>query len=110
MKKKILLVTILVGFLNGCASYQPIIDTKGKSKFETSNASDISNDIILCEKLAKNNTTFVSNLGFQLQRTYSPAIKFFPIDFLYLIVLGILIGLTGIAIIIFNTDLHKKIN
>ena len=64
MKKKILLITILVGFLNGCASYQPIIDTKGKSKFETSNASDISNDIILCEKLAKNNTTFVSNLGF----------------------------------------------
>jgi hypothetical protein len=64
MKKKILLVTILVGFLNGCASYQPIIDTKGKSKFETSNASDISNDIILCEQLAKNNTTFASNLGF----------------------------------------------
>ena len=56
--KKILLVAILVAFLNGCASYQPIIDTKGKAKFETSNASNISNDIILCEKLAKNNTTF----------------------------------------------------
>ena len=62
--KKLLLVAILVAFLNGCASYQPIIDTKGKAKFETSNASNISNDIILCEKLAKNNTTFLSNINF----------------------------------------------
>ena len=57
--KKILLVAILVCFLNGCAKYQPILDTKGRSKFETSNASEISNDLILCEKLAKNNTTFL---------------------------------------------------
>ena len=62
--KNILLVAILVCFLNGCASYQPIIDTKGKSKFETSNASEISNDKILCEKLAKNNTTFFGNINF----------------------------------------------
>ena len=62
--KKIFLLGILVAFLNGCASYQPIIDTKGKSKFETSNADEISNDKILCEKLAKNNTTFFSNINF----------------------------------------------
>ena len=62
--KKILLVAILVCFLNGCAKYQPILDTKGRSKFETSNASEISNDLILCEKLADNNTTFFSNLNF----------------------------------------------
>ena len=63
--KNILLVAILVCFLNGCASnFQPIIDTKGKSKFETSNASEISNDKILCEKLAKNNTTFFGNINF----------------------------------------------
>ena len=63
--KKILLVGILVCFLNGCASnFQPIIDTKGKSKFETSNASEISDDKILCEKLAKNNTTFFGNINF----------------------------------------------
>ena len=62
--KNILLVAILVAFLNGCASYQPIIDTKGKSKFETSNASEISNDKILCEKLAKNNTTFFGNINY----------------------------------------------
>ena len=62
--KNVLLIATLVCFLNGCASYQPIIDTKGKSKFETSNASDISNDIILCEKLAKNNTTLLGNINF----------------------------------------------
>ena len=63
--KNILLVAILVCFLNGCASnFKPIIDTKGKSKFETSNASEISNDKILCEKLAKNNTTFFGNINF----------------------------------------------
>ena len=62
--KNLLLLAILVTFLNGCASYQPIIDTKGKSKFETSNADEISNDKILCEKLAKNNTTFFGNINF----------------------------------------------
>ena len=35
---------------------------------------------------------FISNLGFQLERAYTPLIEFFPIDFLYLIVLGILLG------------------
>ena len=62
--KKILLIAIAVTFLNDCAKFEPIIDTKGKAKFETSNASNISNDIILCEKLAKNNTTFLSNINF----------------------------------------------
>ena len=62
--KKILLIATLVCVLNACAKYEPIIDTKGKSRFETSNASDISNDIILCEKLAKNNTTLLGNINF----------------------------------------------
>ena len=58
--KKMYLMTILVcTLLNGCAKYDPIIDTKGKSKFETSNASEISNDKILCEKLAKNKRHFL---------------------------------------------------
>ena len=35
---------------------------------------------------------FVNNLGFQLEKAYTPIIKFFPIDFVYLIVLGILLG------------------
>ena len=62
--KKILLIAIAVTFLNACAKFDPIIDTKGKARFETSNASDISNDIILCEKLAKNNTTLLGNINF----------------------------------------------
>ena len=62
--KKILLIAIAVTFLNGCAKFEPVIDTKGKSKFETSNASEISNDKILCQKLAKNNTTFFGNINF----------------------------------------------
>tara|TARA_B100000965_G_scaffold179223_1_gene149493 strand:+ start:1262 stop:2620 length:1359 start_codon:yes stop_codon:yes gene_type:complete len=35
---------------------------------------------------------FIYNLGFQLERAYTPIINFFPIDFLYLIGLGILLG------------------
>ena len=35
---------------------------------------------------------FISNLGFQLEKAYTPVVEFFPIDFLYLIVLGILLG------------------
>ena len=62
--KKILLIAIAVTFLNACAKYEPILDTKGRSKFETSNASDISNDLILCEKLAENNTTLLGNINF----------------------------------------------
>ena len=66
MRKTVMLVIISILLLQGCARYEPIIDTKGKSKFETSNASDISNDIILCEKLAKNNTTLLGNISFWL--------------------------------------------
>ena len=67
MKKMYLMTIIVCTLLNGCAKYEPIIDTKGKSKFETSNASEISNDKILCEKLAKNNTTFFGNINFFLK-------------------------------------------
>ncbi len=35
---------------------------------------------------------FINNLGFQLERAYTPVIEFFPIDILYLIVLGVLLG------------------
>tara|TARA_B100000965_G_scaffold392662_1_gene402471 strand:+ start:729 stop:2087 length:1359 start_codon:yes stop_codon:yes gene_type:complete len=35
---------------------------------------------------------FIYNLGFQLERAYTPIIEFFPIDFLYLIGLGVLLG------------------
>ena len=62
--KNVLLIATFVALLQGCPTYTPIVDTKGKSKFETSNASEISNDILHCQYLAKTNTTFSSNIGF----------------------------------------------
>ena len=64
MKKTILTLAIFVCLLQGCSTYTPIVDTKGKAKFETSNASEISNDILHCQHLAKTNTTFFSNIVF----------------------------------------------
>ena len=64
MKKTILLCGLCILLLQGCSTYTPIIDTKGKAKFETSNASEISNDILHSQHLAKTNTTFFSNIGF----------------------------------------------
>ena len=62
--KKILLIAIAVTFLNGCAKFEPIIDTVGKSKFETFNASEKRNDKILHVRNLKNNTTFFGNINF----------------------------------------------
>ena len=64
MLKRIITLGIFVTLLQSCATYPPLVDTKGRSKFELSNASEISNDLILCEKLARNNTTFFSNINF----------------------------------------------
>ena len=63
--KNVLLVAILVAFLNACA-YKPIIDTAGKSSsnFDTDQAKEITNNIQHCDKLAKDNTNFISNITF----------------------------------------------
>ena len=51
-------------FLNGCAKYRPVIDTVGRSgTFDESRAERISDDIILCQELAKTNTTFFRNIN-----------------------------------------------
>ena len=65
MKKTILMCAILVTLLNACA-YKPIIDTAGKSSsnFDTDQAKEITNDKMHCEKLAKDNTNFISNITF----------------------------------------------
>ena len=56
MKKTILTYAIFVAFLQGCA-YKPIIDSNGRSgTFNNSTAENITNDIILCQELAKKNT------------------------------------------------------
>lgn len=62
MKKTILIVGLLCTLLNGCA-YKPLVDSNGRSgTFDNSKAENITNDLILCEKLAKENSNFVSNI------------------------------------------------
>ena len=55
--KNILLIAIFVCLLQGCA-YKPIIDTAGRSSasFNESQAKEITNDIMICQNLAKENT------------------------------------------------------
>tara|TARA_R100001440_G_scaffold34268_1_gene53253 strand:- start:32 stop:343 length:312 start_codon:yes stop_codon:yes gene_type:complete len=56
MKKTILTVGLLCALLNAC-SFRPIIDSNGRSgTFNNSTAENITNDIILCQELAKKNT------------------------------------------------------
>ena len=65
MKKTILLCGLVATLLQGCA-YKPIIDTAGKSSsnFNTDQAKEITNNIQHCDKLAKDNTNFISNIVF----------------------------------------------
>ena len=62
--KTILLCGLLATLLNACA-YKPIIDTAGRSgTFNSDQAKEITNDEMHCEKLAKDNTNFISNITF----------------------------------------------
>ena len=62
--KKILLIATLVCSLNACSTYKPVVDTVGRSgTFNESRAERISDDIILCQELAKTNTTFIGNIN-----------------------------------------------
>ena len=64
MKKTILTLGLLCTLLNACA-YKPIIDTAGRSgTFDSDQAKEITNDTQHCDKLAKDNTNFISNLTF----------------------------------------------
>jgi hypothetical protein len=55
--KTILLIMAFLTLLQGCA-YKPIIDTAGRSSasFNESQAKEITNDIMICENLAKQHT------------------------------------------------------
>ena len=66
MKKTILTLGLLCTLLNACAKYDPLIDTAGKSSsnFNTDQAKEITNNIQHCDKLAKDNTNFISNIVF----------------------------------------------
>jgi len=62
MKKTILTLAISCTLLSACA-YKPIIDSNGRSgTFDISKAENVTNDKILCKKLANNNTSFVGNI------------------------------------------------
>ena len=52
-----LLIILLSFLLVGCASYQPVIDSAGKSgTFTEDKAKEITNDLHHCKTLAKDNT------------------------------------------------------
>ena len=54
--KTLLLIMLSLSLLQAC-SYKPIIDSNGRSgTFNNSTAENITNDIILCQELAKENT------------------------------------------------------
>ena len=54
--KTILLLMLSMTLLQAC-SYRPIIDSSGRSgTFNSSTAENITNDIILCQELAKKDT------------------------------------------------------
>ena len=62
MKKTILTLAISCTLLSACA-YKPIIDTAGRSgTFNNDQAKEITNDILHCKTLAKENSTFVGNI------------------------------------------------
>ena len=65
MKKTILTLGLLCTLLNACAKYDPLIDTAGRSgTFDSDQAKEITNNIQHCDKLAKDNTNFISNIVF----------------------------------------------
>jgi len=64
---KIILFTLLFGFLTSCASYKPIVDTAGRSgTYNEDKAKEISNDLQHCKQIAKENTNTLSNISFWL--------------------------------------------
>ena len=59
--KKLLLI-LIISVLASC-TYKPVLDTSGRSgTFSENKAHEITNDIQHCKKLAKNNTSFFSNI------------------------------------------------
>ena len=64
---RLILFTLLLGFLTSCASYKPIVDTAGRSgTFGDDKAKEISNDLQHCKQIAKENTNTLSNISFWL--------------------------------------------
>ena len=65
MKLKMLITTgIVCTLLQSCTTYKPIIDTKGRSgTYDISRSDEITDDLITCKSLAKDNTNMVMESG-----------------------------------------------
>jgi len=67
--KTIIFTIIFFMFLQNC-SYKPIIDTSGRSgTFDETKATEITNDLQHCDKIAKDNSNILSNIVYW---TFSP--------------------------------------
>jgi hypothetical protein len=71
MRKVVLLIVLSMTLLQGCASYQPIVDTSGRSgTYNEDRAREITNDLQHCKMLAKENVTALSNISYWI---FSPS-------------------------------------
>ena len=68
-----MLIGLSITLLQGCAKYEPLVDTRGRSgTYNESRAEEITNDKLLCSQFAKNNTTKMSNIGYWI---FSPKME-----------------------------------
>jgi len=73
MRKMIMLIGLSITLLQGCAKYEPLVDTRGRSgTYNESRAEEITNDKLLCSQFAKNNTTKMSNISYWI---FSPKME-----------------------------------
>ena len=73
MRKMIMLIGLSIALLQGCAKYEPLVDTRGRSgTYNESRAEEITNDKLLCSQFAKNNTTKMSNISYWI---FSPKME-----------------------------------
>ena len=64
MRKMMIVIVLSLTLLQGCATYKPIVDTAGRSgTFNETKAKEITNDLMLCKKLAKDNTNTLVESG-----------------------------------------------
>jgi len=72
-KKMIMLIGLSITLLQGCAKYEPLVDTRGRSgTYNESRAEEITNDKLLCSQFAKNNTSKMSNVTYWI---FSPKME-----------------------------------
>ena len=73
MRKMVMLIGLSITLFQGCAKYEPLVDTRGRSgTYNESRAEEITNDKLLCSQFAKNNTTKMSNVTYWI---FSPKME-----------------------------------